>query len=225
MTADCAGERLAQEPASTCPGQEIVLRDQPEVSLVQETAFRCQSQVPSFRKPFPGVSRRFPCLGKPLAGLRNQQSSTGNRLPGHQTTPRDTSHLSKSERPWPTRETRLWVGWASRLPEGASRAIHPDALRFGHASKHPQVPRRDARHGKRDAHPTQRPIAGRRRVPFRGRRARTGEVSLSGARVFPPSYHLSIEKEPTRQRDAHRRPLAKVVRDFSRSRRCHGLAD
>ena len=46
------------------------------------------------------------------------------------------------------------VGWASRLPYFASRGIHPCVERNSFALGCPPGATRDARHGRRDAHPT-----------------------------------------------------------------------
>jgi len=50
-----------------------------------------------------------------------------------------------------------WVGQASRLPYSASRGIHPDVKRGCIACGRSPGAARDARHGRRDAHPTQTP--------------------------------------------------------------------
>ena len=51
-----------------------------------------------------------------------------------------------------------WVGWASRLPGCASRATHRTGT-GGESANDVRCAGRDARHGRRDAHPTQRPVA------------------------------------------------------------------
>ena len=53
----------------------------------------------------------------------------------------------------------LWVGWASRLPDFASRGILPARETGGIGRSNSRSAARDARHGRRDAHPTLRHAA------------------------------------------------------------------